>query len=197
MIREFPQFYRWYSLREFVWNNIRQQNRNGLLGRDPSVDGIKTGHTDSAGYCLVTSANRSNMRLISVVFGSTSMKAREDASAALLNYGYTFYETVKLKSAGETIATPRVYKGAVDAIAVTPARDVLVTLGRGAAGNLRTSATLREPLVAPLAANAQVGELAVTDGNDVIARIPLYPAKAVPAGGLWARLTDSVALWFR
>jgi D-alanyl-D-alanine carboxypeptidase (penicillin-binding protein 5/6) len=197
MIREFPQFYRWYSLREFVWNNIRQQNRNGLLGRDPSVDGIKTGHTDSAGYCLVTSANRSNMRLISVVFGSTSMKAREDASAALLNYGYTFYETVKLKSAGETISTPRVYKGAVDAIAVAPARDVLVTLGRGAAGNLRTSATLREPLVAPLAANAQVGELAVTDGNDVIARIPLYPANAVPAGGLWARMTDSVALWFR
>ena len=197
MIREFPQFYRWYSLREFVWNNIRQQNRNGLLGRDPSVDGIKTGHTDSAGYCLVTSANRSNMRLISVVFGSTSMKAREDASAALLNYGYTFYETVKLKSAGETILTPRVYKGSVDAIAATPARDVLVTLGRGAAGNLRTSATVREPLVAPLAANAQIGELAVTDGNDVIARIPLYPAKAVPAGGLWSRLSDSVALWFR
>lgn len=196
MIREFPQFYRWYSLREFVWNNIRQQNRNGLLGRDPSVDGIKTGHTDSAGYCLVTSANRSNMRLISVVFGSTSMKAREDASAALLNYGYTFYETVKLKSAGETILTPRVYKGSVDAIAVTPARDVLVTLGRGAAGNLRTSATVREPLIAPLAANAQIGELAVTDGNDVIARIPLYPAKAVPAGGLWSRLSDSVALWF-
>ena len=197
LIREFPQWYRWYSLREFVWNNIRQQNRNGLLGRDPSVDGIKTGHTDSAGYCLVSSANRSNMRLISVVFGSTSMKAREDASAALLNYGYTFYETVKLKSAGETILTPRVYKGAVEAIAVTPARDVLVTLGRGAAGNLRTSATVREPLIAPLAANAQVGELAVTDGNDVIARIPLYPAQAVPAGGLWARLTDSIALWFR
>jgi serine-type D-Ala-D-Ala carboxypeptidase (penicillin-binding protein 5/6) len=197
LIREFPQFYRWYALREFVWNNIRQQNRNGLLGRDPSVDGIKTGHTDSAGYCLVTSANRSNMRLISVVFGSTSMKAREDASAALLNYGYTFYETVKLKSAGETILTPRVYKGSVDAIAVAPARDVLVTLGRGAAGNLRTSATVREPLIAPIAANAQVGELAVTDGNDVIARIPLYPAQAVAEGGIWSRLSDSVALWFR
>ena len=197
LIREFPQWYRWYSLREFSWNNIRQPNRNGLLGRDPSVDGIKTGHTDSAGYCLVTSANRGNMRLISVVFGSTSMKAREDASAALLNYGYTFYETVKLKSAGETIVTPRVYKGSVEAIAVTTARDVLVTLGRGAAGNLRTSATLREPLIAPLAANAQVGELAVTDGNDVIARIPLYPAKAVPAGGLWSRMSDSIALWLR
>jgi D-alanyl-D-alanine carboxypeptidase (penicillin-binding protein 5/6) len=197
MIREFPQYYRWYSLREFTWNNITQPNRNGLLARDPSVDGIKTGHTSSAGYCLVTSANRRNMRLISVVLGSSSIKAREDASAALLNYGYTFYETVRVKAAGETILQPRVYKGSVEAVAVAPARDVLVTLGRGSAGNLRTEATVREPLIAPLAANAVVGELVVRDGTDIIARVPLFPKTAVAEGGLWSRLTDGVALWFR
>jgi D-alanyl-D-alanine carboxypeptidase (penicillin-binding protein 5/6) len=197
MIREFPQYYRWYSLREFTWNNITQPNRNGLLARDPSVDGIKTGHTNSAGYCLVTSANRRNMRLISVVLGSSSIKAREDASAALLNYGYTFYETVRVKAAGETILQPRVYKGSVEAVAVAPARDVLVTLGRGSAGNLRTEATVREPLIAPLAANAIVGELVVRDGTDIIARVPLFPKTAVAEGGLWSRLTDGVALWFR
>jgi len=196
MIREFPQYYRWYSLREFTWNNITQPNRNGLLARDPSVDGIKTGHTESAGYCLVTSANRRSMRLVSVVLGSSSMKAREDASAALLNYGFTFYETVRVKAAGETILQPRVYKGAVESIAVAPARDVLVTLGRGSAGNLRTEATVREPLIAPLAVNAAIGEMVVRDGADVIARVPLFPKAAVAEGGLWSRLTDGVALWF-
>jgi D-alanyl-D-alanine carboxypeptidase (penicillin-binding protein 5/6) len=197
MIREFPQYYRWYSLREFTWNNITQPNRNGLLARDPSVDGIKTGHTESAGYCLVTSANRRNMRLVSVVLGSSSMKAREDASAALLNYGYTFYETVRVRAAGESILQPRVYQGAVESVAVAPARDVLVTLGRGSAGNLRTEATVNEPLIAPLAANKAVGELLVRDGNDIVARVPLFPKTAVAEGGLWSRLTDGVALWFR
>lgn len=197
LIREFPQYYRWYSLREFVWNNIRQPNRNGLLGRDPTVDGIKTGHTDSAGYCLVTSAKRRDMRLVSVVLGSSSMKAREDASAALLTYGYTYFETVKVKSAGDVLLQPRVYKGALDTVAAAPARDVLVTLGRGSAGNLRTEATVKEPLIAPIAANAAIGELIVRDGNDIVARVPLYPKQPVPEGGLWSRLTDGIALWFR
>ena len=93
MIREYPQYYKWFSVREFEHNGIKQQNRNGLLEKDPTVDGLKTGHTDSAGYCLVTSSLRDGMRLVSVVMGSTSMKARENASAALLNYGFTFYET--------------------------------------------------------------------------------------------------------
>jgi serine-type D-Ala-D-Ala carboxypeptidase (penicillin-binding protein 5/6) len=197
MIREFPQYYRWYSLREFTWNNITQPNRNGLLARDASVDGIKTGHTESAGYCLVTSANRRNMRLVSVVLGSSSMKARENASAALLNYGYTFYETVRVRAAGDPILQPRVYKGSVESVSVAPARDVLVTLGRGSAGNLRTEATVTEPLIAPLAANKAVGELVVRDGDDIVARAPLFPKMAVAEGGLWSRLTDGVALWFR
>lgn len=197
MIREFPQYYRWYSLREFTWNNITQPNRNGLLGRDPTVDGVKTGHTASAGYCLVTSAKRRDLRLVSVVLGSKSMKSREDASATLLNYGFTFFETVRVRSAGETVLQPRVYKGAADSVALTPARDVFVTVGRGSAGNLRAEATAREPLIAPLAANAPVGELVVHDGSDVVARVPLFPREAVAEGGWWSRMTDSIALWFR
>src|SRR6202000_1961805 len=99
IIRDYPQYYKYYSVHEFEHNGIKQQNRNGLLEKDPSVDGLKTGHTDTAGFCLVTSAHRDNMRLISVVMGAPSVKAREDASAALLNYGYTFYETTRIKQA--------------------------------------------------------------------------------------------------
>jgi D-alanyl-D-alanine carboxypeptidase (penicillin-binding protein 5/6) len=197
VIREHPDYYKWYSIREFVWNGIKQQNRNGLLGRDPSVDGIKTGHTESAGYNLVTSANRKGMRLISVVLGSSSMKSREDASAALLNYGYTFFETVKVRGKGETVLQPRVYKGAAESVAAVPARDVVVTVGRGAGDSLKTTATVKEPLVAPLAANQAIGELVVTDGTEVVAKVPLYPQQAVAEGGLWSKLTDSVSLWMR
>ena len=125
-------------MHEFLWNNIKQQNRNGLLTRDPTVDGLKTGHTDSAGFCLVTSAKRDNMRLISVVMGSPSVKAREDASAALLNYGYTFYETTQIKKAREAVLKPRVFKSSVDFATVGVANDIIVTVGRGqAAGSPR------------------------------------------------------------
>src|SRR3984885_12810523 len=112
MIRDFPQYYKYYSIREFEHNGIKQQNRNGLLEKDPSVDGLKTGHTDSAGFCLVTSAHREGMRLISVVLGSASMKARENASAALLSYGFTFYETKLAVKGGTALAAPRVWKAA-------------------------------------------------------------------------------------
>ncbi len=197
VIRDFPQYYQWYSMREFVWNNIRQQNRNGLLGRDPSVDGIKTGHTSSAGYCLATSAKRAGMRLVSVVFGTASMKAREDASAALLNYGFTFYETVKVKGRGETVLTPRLYKGAEDHVAIAPRGDVYVTVGRGDAALVKTGATAKEPIVAPVAMNQALGELVVSVGADAVARVPLFPVKVVPEGGWWTRMVDGVALMWR
>ena len=198
LIREFPQFYPLFSLREFMWNNIRQDNRNGLLGKDPSVDGLKTGHTDSAGFCLATSANRNGMRLVSVVLGAPSVRAREDASAALLNYGYTFYETVRVKAARETVLKPRVYKSASEFAAVGVPYDVYATVGRGQGAGLRTSARLSgEPLIAPLTAGKQVGELTVADATgEVIARAPLTALAPVPAGGLWTRAVDSVALWF-
>lgn len=198
LIREFPQYYPLFSLREFQWNNIRQGNRNTLLGKDPSVDGLKTGHTDSAGYCLATSALRSGMRLVSVVMGSPSEKARADASAALLNYGYTFFETLRLKAAHDTVLKPRVYKSAAEFAAVGVPYDVYATVARGQGASLHSSARLsHEPLLAPLSAGQNVGELAVADGSgQVIARVPLVALAAVPQGGLWTRVVDGIALWF-
>jgi D-alanyl-D-alanine carboxypeptidase (penicillin-binding protein 5/6) len=198
LISEFPEYYPWYSIHEFTWNNIKQQNRNGLLLRDPTVDGMKTGHTDSAGFCLVTSAKRDNMRLISVVLGSSSIKAREDASAALLNYGYTFYETAQVKKAGEPLLKPRVYKSAEEYVTLTVPRDIVLTVGRGQIVNLKSTAhVLKEPLIAPLAANQPIGELTITDqAGEVVSRVPLTPGKAVPEAGIWTRATDSVRLWF-
>jgi D-alanyl-D-alanine carboxypeptidase (penicillin-binding protein 5/6) len=198
LVTEFPDYYPWYSLHEFTWNKITQHNRNGLLLRDPTVDGMKTGHTDSAGYCLVTSAKRDGMRLISVVMGSPSVKAREDASATLLTYGYTFYETAKVKSAGDVVLKPRVYKSADQYVTLSSPYDVYVTVGRGQAATLKAAPHLfQEPLVAPLTAGQKVGELTFSDvAGEVVARVPLAPRTAVPSGGLWTRATDSVRLWF-
>ena len=198
VVHDFPEYYSWYGLREFTWNNITQHNRNGLLLRDPTVDGIKTGHTDSAGYCLITSAKSNGMRLTSVVLGSPSIKAREDASAALLNYGYTFYETGKVKSRGELILQPPLYKGVAATIPAGSAADMYVTVGRGEFANLHTSATVKQPLIAPIAAGAVIGEFTVTAaGGEVVIRAPLVALRAVPLGGLWTRMTDSIALWFK
>ena len=198
LITEFPDYYQWYSIHEFTWNNITQHNRNGLLLRDPTVDGMKTGHTDSAGFCLVTSAKRDGMRLVSVVMGSPSIKAREDASAALLNYGYTFYETAKVKSAGEVLLKPRVYKSAEGYATLAVPRDIVLTVGRGQIATLKSTARVfKEPLIAPLAADQPVGELTITNpAGEVVSRVPLSPGKAVPEAGLWTRATDSVRLWF-
>jgi D-alanyl-D-alanine carboxypeptidase (penicillin-binding protein 5/6) len=198
IVNDFPQYYQWYGLREFTWNNITQHNRNGLLLRDPTVDGIKTGHTDTAGYCLITSAKRDGMRLTSVVLGSPSIKAREDASAALLNYGYTFFETGKIKSRGDLVLNPHVYKGATPTVRVGVASNLIVTVGRGELAKLRTNTTLKEPLIAPLAAGAALGELTVTAPNgDVVIRTPLVALQADPLGGIWTRMTDSISLWFK
>ena len=197
MIREFPQYYSWYSEREFVWNNIRQRNRNGLLSKDSSVDGIKTGHTSSAGYCLASSALRGQTRLIAAVFGSPSVTSREQASASLLNYGFTFYETVTLRKAGEKILEPRLYKGAEQFLVITPARNVDVTIPRGSARNLRISTQLDEPLMAPVEVGQKLGELRVMQGDQVIARAALVSADSVEAGGVWPQIRDTVALMMR
>lgn len=198
LISEFPQYYPLFGLRDFMWNNIHQENRNGMLGKDPSVDGLKTGHTDSAGYCLATSANRNGMRLVSVVMGAPSVKAREDASAALLNYGYTFFETLRIKVAHDTVLKPRVYLSADEYAPVSVPRDVYATIARGQGASLKTSAHLSATtLRAPLAAGATLGEFTVTDGGGtVIARAPLVTLQEVKSGGLWTRLVDSIALLF-
>ena len=196
MIRDFPQYYKWYSVREFEHNGIKQQNRNGLLERDPSVDGLKTGHTESAGYCLVTSALRDGMRLVSVVLGSTSMKARENASTALLNYGFTFYETKLVVKGAATLATAPVWKAASSPVDVSIRDDLYVTVPRGEAADVKTALELQPRLIAPLARDATVGQLRVSAGNQGLATVPLHPSRNVAAGGWWRRLIDTVRLWF-
>ena len=197
LVRDYPEDYKLYSLREFEWNGIKQQNRNGLLARDSSVDGIKTGHTESAGYCLASSAKRGGMRLIAVVLGTQSFKAREDASMALLNYGFTFFETVKAKAASDVVLKPEVYKGEEDRVTLVPARDIWVTVGRGSAAQLKTTATVKEPLIAPIKAGQALGELTVSDGKEIIARVPLVAQAAVPEGGWWTRTVDGISLWMK
>ena len=196
MIRDFPQYYKYYSVREFEHNGIKQQNRNGLLGRDPSVDGLKTGHTDSAGFCLVTSALRDGMRLVSVVLGSTSMKGRENASAALLNYGFTFYDTKLVIKGGAALGSTKVWKAAETPVAVGIKDDLYITLPRGQANDIKTSVDLQPRLIAPLGIDATVGQLRVFVGNQTLTTMPVQPLKNVAAGAWWRRLIDTILLWF-
>jgi D-alanyl-D-alanine carboxypeptidase (penicillin-binding protein 5/6) len=196
MIRDFPQYYKYYSVREFEHNGIKQQNRNGLLGRDPSVDGLKTGHTDSAGFCLVTSALRDGMRLVSVVLGSTSMKGRENASAALLNYGFTFYDTKLVVKGGATLASTKVWKAAQSPVEVGIKEDLYITLPRGQANDIKTAVDVQPRLIAPLALDSDVGQLRVSAGSQTLATMPVHPLQNVAAGGWWRRLIDTIRLWF-
>ncbi len=196
MIRDFPQYYKYYSVREFEHNGIKQQNRNGLLGRDPSVDGLKTGHTDSAGYCLVTSALRDGMRLVSVVLGSASMKGRENASAALLNYGFTFYDTKLVVKGGATLATTPVWKAANSPVDVGIRDDLYITLPRGQANDIKTAVEVQPRLIAPLARDTTVGQLRVSAGSQTLATQPIHPLTSVAAGSWWRRLIDTIRLWF-
>jgi serine-type D-Ala-D-Ala carboxypeptidase (penicillin-binding protein 5/6) len=195
MIRDYPQYYKYYSVREFEHNGIKQQNRNGLLEKDPSVDGLKTGHTDSAGFCLVTSAHREGMRLISVVLGSTSMKARENASAALLGYGFTFYDTKLIAKGGAVLATTHVWKAAQPTAELGIKDDLYITLARGHA-DVKTAVDVQPKLIAPLAVDANLGALRVLNGSQVLATVALHPLKPVAAGGWWRRLIDTIRLWF-
>jgi D-alanyl-D-alanine carboxypeptidase (penicillin-binding protein 5/6) len=196
MIRDFPQYYKYYSVREFEHNGIKQQNRNGLLGRDPSVDGLKTGHTDSAGFCLVTSALRDGMRLISVVLGSTSMKGREDASAALLQYGFTFFETRLAVKGGTALGSAKVWKAAASPVEVGISNDLYITLPRGQGNDIKTSVDTLPRLIAPLSTDAAAGQLRVYVGSQTLASMPVHPLKNVPSGGWWRRLIDTIRLWF-
>jgi len=196
MIRDFPQYYKYYSVHEFEHNGIKQQNRNGLLGRDPSVDGLKTGHTDSAGFCLVTSALRDGMRLVSVVLGSTSMKGRENASAALLNYGFTFYDTKLAVKGGAALASTKVWKAAKSPVDVGIKEDLYITLPRGQANDIKTAVDVQPRLIAPLALDSDVGQLRVFAGSQTLATLPVHPLQSIAAGGWWRRLIDTIRLWF-
>ena len=197
LIRDFPEYYKYYSQREFTWNKITQPNRNGLLDRDPTVDGLKTGHTDSAGYCLVSSGQREGMRVISVVMGAQSIRAREDASLALINYGFRFFETKQLFFANKPVLKNkvRVWKGEVDEVELIPKDDVFLTIPRGQEATLAGAVDVANPLVAPLERGTAAGKLRVTRGTETVGSYDLYPSTDVPAAGFFGRLWDDVKLW--
>ncbi len=195
LIREYPQYYHWYSQRDFTWNKITQPNRNGLLDRDATVDGLKTGHTESAGYCLVSSAKRDGMRLVSVVMGSPGIRAREDASAALLNYGFRFFETRRLFAPGDEIVKARLWKGETEEASFGVAQDVYVTFPRGQEDTLSAAADLSEPLFAPLSTTNAVGQLRVLQAGQTVGTYPLHPLADVPQAGMVGRLIDDLKLW--
>ncbi|MBK5966132.1 serine-type D-Ala-D-Ala carboxypeptidase [Thiocystis minor] len=192
LIREFPEYYAWYSNREFVYNNITQQNRNPLLARDASADGVKTGYTKAAGYCLVGSAKREDMRLISVVMGSATPKARAEASLALLNYGFRFYESHRLYPANQPIESIRAWYGNLENLPVGPATDVFATIPRGAYDKLDARLEKTSDFIAPIAQGAQVGDIVVAQGDTEIARVPLVALQEVAEGNLWRKFVDSI-----
>jgi D-alanyl-D-alanine carboxypeptidase (penicillin-binding protein 5/6) len=196
IIREFPDYYRWYSQKDFTWNSITQSNRNGLLWRDTTVDGMKTGFTETAGYCLVSSALRDGMRLVSVVLGTDSPSARESESQTLLNYGYRFYETKLLLPAGKALSEARVWKGDQDLAGIGVNRDIWVTVPRGSGDGLKPVFTLPAQLIAPLDPSVELGKVRVSLADETIAEAGLYPVTAVAEGSLWQQTRDSVLLWF-
>ncbi len=197
IIDEFPEYYGFYSEREFTYNDIRQHNRNSLLWRDQSVDGLKTGHTDAAGYCLVTSAERDGMRLISVVLGTASPDARADASQALLGYGFRFYETHRLYASGEEITTARVWGGEPQVAGLGLTEDLYVTIPRGKYESLSAVMDLSTDLVAPLLPQETVGAVRVSLDGESVSDVPLVLLHEVGQAGFFARLKDDITRWLQ
>ncbi len=196
LIRKYPEYYKWYSQKEYTYNDITQQNRNTLLWRDESVDGLKTGHTDSAGYCLVTSAKKDGMRLITVVLGTDSISARADASQALLNYGFRFFETHKLYDAGTQLTTSRIWKGSSETIALGIDDALYVTIPRGQYESLDASMNIDQRIMAPVTAGQALGTVQVTLGEKVVASQPLVSLQSIGEGSFWQRITDEGLLYF-
>lgn len=195
LIRGFPEYYRWYSQKEFTYNGITQHNRNRLLWRDPSVDGVKTGYTEAAGYCLVASAKRDDMRLISVVLGADTVAARFRQSQALLNYGFRFFETRHLYDRAKPVTTVRVWEGEAPELALGVPQDVYITVPRERSGSLAATLELSTPVIAPVQKGQPLGKLKIALGDEDLASFPLIAMQAVGEGGLWRTLVDRVSLW--
>ena len=195
IITRFPEHYRIYSEREFTYNDIRQYNRNALLGEDPSVDGLKTGYTREAGYGLVASAERNGMRLISVVMGTDSPNARKRETRSLLNYGFRFYETSVLVDGGEELEKPRVWKGESDYLPVGVADDQVMTLPRGKRREVIRELVLQDPIIAPLAVGDAVGELILSVDGENLDTVPLVALEPLESAGFFARLWDTLLMW--
>ena len=197
LIDEFPEYYKWHSIKEFLFNGIKQTNRNRLLWLDSTVDGVKTGHTDGAGYCLVTSAFRDGMRLVSVVLGTKSDKERAQANQTLLNYGFRFYETRELYKANERLTEARVWKGEVPMAELGLLRDFYVTFPRGQYQSLKASMEVNNSTVAPVQQNDKLGTLKVVLNDQPVGQADLVSLKPIPEGGLFRRAFDSLQLMFK
>ena len=192
VIREFPEYYRWDSQKEFTFNGITQKNRNLLLWRDESVDGLKTGYTDDAGYCMVASAKREDMRLISVVMGTSSPNARANESQSLLNYGFRFFETHKLYDAGAALAEARVRKGETSKLSVGVADETWVTAPRKHFNELKAETQIDKTIIAPIAKGDTVGSLNITLAGETVLSKPLVALDSIPEGGFFRRMYDAV-----
>ena len=196
LIRDFPKYYELYSQKEFTYNNIKQANRNRLLWTDPTVDGVKTGHTDSAGYCLITSAKRGEHRLLSVVLGAASERARAVESQKLLNYGFQFYESFRVQAKNQPVATLEVFKGKADTVKAGFLADVYVTLPKGQRSKLKASVESLQPLVAPIAAGQRVGTMKISVDGKPYRELPVVALENVPTAGILGRSWDSLRLLF-
>ncbi len=197
IITEFPEHYQLYKQKEFTYNGIRQYNRNKLLWRDKSVDGLKTGHTESAGYCLVASAKRGDMRLISVVLGTKSEKARANISQALLSYGFRFYESNKLYGAAEPLKTTRVWKGNKEDVSIGLADDLYITIPRGQYKYLNAKMDINANIEAPLTKGQQLGTLHIVYNDDELLSRPLIALQNIEKGSIWQQSRDYILQWFQ
>lgn len=201
LIADYPDFYKIYSTREFTYNKISQPNRNRLLWLDPTVDGMKTGHTQAAGYCLISSAKRANgkgeRRLISVVIGTTSDQARAQESQKLLNWGFQNFDTVKLYAKGEAVATPEVWKGSQNQVKIGFPHDIYVTVPKGSAEKMKPVLERKDPLVAPIAENTRVGTLKMVADGKTVAELPVVALEQVTQASIFGRAWDSMRLWVK
>ncbi|MGK0395441.1 MAG: D-alanyl-D-alanine carboxypeptidase (penicillin-binding protein 5/6) [Candidatus Azotimanducaceae bacterium] len=196
LIRDFPEDYKIYSEKYFTYNDIRQPNRNTLLWRDKTVDGVKTGHTEAAGYCLVASAKRDGMRLISVVMGASSEESRAIESQKLLTYGFRYFETVRLYDAGETLKTVRVWGGKTPSVDLGVADDIVITVPQGSRKNLDASMDLQKIIRAPLQTGDTFGTLKIMNGGELVKEVSLVANTDVAEGGFFKRLWHSISLFF-
>lgn len=197
IIHDFPEFYKYYSMKEFSYNGITQYNRNRLLWRDQNIDGIKTGHTETAGYCLTASAVRDDMRLISVVLGTKSEAVRAKESLEMLNYGFRTFETHRLYDTKTVLSTVRVWKGMTQTLPLGVSEDLYITVPRGQYKNLKATMEIDSALTAPIKKGEPRGMVKVNLGDKAIITQPLVALQNVEQGGWWRRLVDTVLLWFQ
>ncbi|MFH2211131.1 MAG: D-alanyl-D-alanine carboxypeptidase family protein [Pseudomonadota bacterium] len=197
IIRDFPEDFKYYSMKEYRYNNITQPNRNRLLWLDPSVDGMKTGHTESAGYCLIATAKRNPMRLISVVLGASSDNVRATESQKLLNYGFQFFSSNRVYAKGQTVSKLQVWKGKEKILKAGVSQDLLLTLPKGHYSRVKATVTSRQPLLAPISAGQTVGTLRLTLDDKPLAEYPLVALEEMPVANIFGRAWDTIKLWFK